>query len=217
MDKQAHCLNYDAFSTKWVQALETSEEVKTVLDRHFKECAERFAEDVPEWEVTNETLVLYPQPNRETKFLKEEDFVSWSFDKARQYFKNNKLIINGNHETVWEQFIGYRSAYYMQIKQELEKGTPIDAIGLQCHIFYKRDEEEKWLQSFIIQDFFNSDSVKILVKEMGNIDVLVLNTSLQIRRSWIEIPLEECYNQLECNLVDCRADGIICTDTDYFH
>lgn len=50
-------------------------------------------------------------------------------------------------------------------------------------------------------DLCNTDSVKQLAQEMGDIDVLVLNASLQIRRSWIEIPLEECYQQLNCNFV----------------
>ena len=55
--------------------------------------------------------------------------------------------------------------------------------------------------SIIANDLCNVDSVKKLAKEMGNIDVLVLNASLQIRRPWIEIPIEECYQQLNCNFV----------------
>lgn len=50
-------------------------------------------------------------------------------------------------------------------------------------------------------DLCNVEATKILAKEMGDIDVLVLNASLQIRRPWIEIPLEECYDQLNCNFV----------------
>lgn len=45
------------------------------------------------------------------------------------------------------------------------------------------------------------DDIKKLVREMGDIDVLVLNASLQIRRPWKEIPLEECYEQLNCNFI----------------
>jgi glucose 1-dehydrogenase len=50
-------------------------------------------------------------------------------------------------------------------------------------------------------DLCDTDSVKKLAGEMGAVDVLVLNASLQIRRPWAEIPLEECYNQLNCNFV----------------
>ena len=150
---KAHCLNYDSHDPKWVQGLKTSEEVKGELENHFKECAEIFAEHIPCWEVTNETLVLYPQPGGETVFYRDEDFVSWSFDKARKYFPKNELVINDNHETCWQYFNDYRSAYYMQIKQELANGTPIDAIGLQYHVFYKQNEEEKMAQYFYNPEF----------------------------------------------------------------
>ncbi len=150
---KAHCLNYDGHDPKWVQELETREEVKAELDHHFKECADIFAEHIPCWEVTNETLVLYPQPGGETVFYRDEDFVSWSFDKARKYFPQNQLVINDNHETCWQYFNDYRSSYYMQIKQELASGTPIDAIGLQYHVFYKQDKEEEMAKYFYNPEF----------------------------------------------------------------
>ena len=55
--------------------------------------------------------------------------------------------------------------------------------------------------SVLVADLCNTDCVRKLAEEMGAIDVLVLNASLQIRRPWIEIPLEECYDQLNCNFV----------------
>jgi 3-oxoacyl-[acyl-carrier protein] reductase len=45
-------------------------------------------------------------------------------------------------------------------------------------------------------DLSNVAQTKRLAAEMGDIDVLVLNASIQIRRSWAEIPVEECYTQL---------------------
>lgn len=50
-------------------------------------------------------------------------------------------------------------------------------------------------------DLSNTDSVKQLAEAMGDIDVLVLNASLQIRRSWIDISLDECNKQLNCNFI----------------
>lgn len=47
----------------------------------------------------------------------------------------------------------------------------------------------------------DTDSVKKMAEEMGNVDALVVNASLQIRKKWSEIPLEECYEQLNCNFV----------------
>lgn len=50
-------------------------------------------------------------------------------------------------------------------------------------------------------DLCDPEATKKLAAEMGDIDVLVLNASLQIRRPWQEIPLEECYAQLNCDYV----------------
>ena len=40
-----------------------------------------------------------------------------------------------------------------------------------------------------------------LAEKISNIDALVLNASLQIRRHWDEISLNEVYDQINCNLV----------------
>ena len=50
-------------------------------------------------------------------------------------------------------------------------------------------------------DLCNTRETERLAVEMGDIDVLVLNASLQIRNPWSRIPLEECYAQLNCNFV----------------
>lgn len=55
--------------------------------------------------------------------------------------------------------------------------------------------------SAIKADLCDMDNVKRLAKEMGQIDVLVLNASVQYRNAWTNITLEECYNQLNCNFV----------------
>lgn len=62
-------------------------------------------------------------------------------------------------------------------------------------------ENEGGKASILQADLCDTDSVKKLIEEMGTIDTLVLNASLQIRRTWSEIPLEECYQQLNCNFV----------------
>ncbi len=47
----------------------------------------------------------------------------------------------------------------------------------------------------------NLEETQALAKEMGNIDVLVLNASLQYRNPWQNITLSECEEQLNCNFV----------------
>lgn len=55
--------------------------------------------------------------------------------------------------------------------------------------------------SIIAANLCDTEKTKELARKMGNIDVLVLNASLQYRKHWDEISLEECYEQLNCNFV----------------
>ena len=47
----------------------------------------------------------------------------------------------------------------------------------------------------------NPEETKALAEKIGDVDVLVLNASLQYRTPWQEITLEACYDQLNCNFV----------------
>jgi len=50
-------------------------------------------------------------------------------------------------------------------------------------------------------DLCDLEQVQNLQSKMGNVDVLVLNASVQCRRPWQEIPVEECLAQMNCNFV----------------
>lgn len=45
------------------------------------------------------------------------------------------------------------------------------------------------------------DQTKTLLDAVKHVDVLVLNASVQYRKSWQQIPLDQCYDQLNCNFV----------------
>jgi len=62
-------------------------------------------------------------------------------------------------------------------------------------------EKQGGTASVLAADLCDVNSVKKLAEAMGDIDVLVLNASLQIRKPWMEISVEECYQQLNCNFV----------------
>ena len=62
--------------------------------------------------------------------------------------------------------------------------------------------EEKGGSATIIQaDLCNLEDTARLARSAGDIDVLVLNASLQIRNRWNTIPTEDCLQQLKCNFV----------------
>ncbi len=55
--------------------------------------------------------------------------------------------------------------------------------------------------TFIAANLCNTESTKHLADIMGEIDVLVLNASLQYRNAWDKITVEEAYEQINCNFV----------------
>ena len=135
---KAHCLNYASFAPKWAPREIAAE--KRLLDKRFRELAERYAHRISDWEVTNET---WWGCNRNFPFYNEPDFVEWSFETAQRYFHTNRLIINEAHCLIWDNlhFHGNRSPYYMQIERALAKGARIDSVGMQYHMFYRAENE----------------------------------------------------------------------------
>ena len=136
---KAHCLNYPCIKTlDWMNSdLQTE---KMLLTKHFKELGELYADKIQDWEVTNETFWCY---HNEEKHLPSiyyaRDLIEWSFNAARHFFPGNNLIINDNY--IWNnhEFFHDRSPYFMQIERALLKGAPIDTIGMQFHLFCKRE------------------------------------------------------------------------------
>ena len=53
----------------------------------------------------------------------------------------------------------------------------------------------------ITADLCDLKATKDFCSKLNAIDVLVLNASVQIRRPWNKISVEECYSQLNCNFV----------------
>lgn len=141
IEPKAHCLNYDYMRPEWVRSLDIDGH-KNALEKRFRELAERYAAVIPSWEVVNEPFRWYFLEPRLSEFYYADDFIEWSFVKAKQYFPNNRLIINDNYPI--EKFYGVRSAYYAAIEKLLDvRGAKLDGVGMQFHCFFRRDEEEK--------------------------------------------------------------------------
>lgn len=144
IEPKCHCLNYDAFVPDWVKRSDIPT-YKFYLEKRMKELAERYASVIPSWEVTNETFYS-PKYTMQTssKFYGADDYVEWSFEKADQYFPNNKLIINDFFIFEGRGMSTNRAPYYMQIERLLKNGiTHLDSIGMQFHSFKKYGTEEE--------------------------------------------------------------------------
>lgn len=128
-----HCLVYDKFTPEWLQKLPL-EEVKKKYAERFRQIAERYSGRMYEFEVINE-LLLEKDWNLKTELSDTKDIIEWSFNLVRKYFPNEVLVINEGNPIPGLSRDDYRNPYYMMIENSLQKGIPIDKIGLQNHMF----------------------------------------------------------------------------------
>ena len=137
IEPKAHCLNYSSQSPDWARG--DIQKEKYLLEKRFRELAERYAKRVPMWEVTNETF--WGSNDSGSNFYREPDFVEWSFKLAERYFPANHLVIN-EWSQLWGDTWNHRSRgrYYMQIERAMLKGARIDGVGMQFHMFHKAED-----------------------------------------------------------------------------
>ncbi|MBE5041252.1 endo-1,4-beta-xylanase [Ructibacterium gallinarum] len=141
IEPKCHCLNYDSVIPEWVCDADV-EQYKMLLEKRFREIAERYAKTIPSFEVTNETFRGYK--DYQTQFYRENDFVEWSFRTAAKYFPNNRLIINDYVVFDDGHYRENRSQYFMQIERLLRNGIyHLDSVGMQFHSFFDLEREPK--------------------------------------------------------------------------
>lgn len=137
IEPREHALAYVSLFPKWLNDLSVSE-IKSELERRFKEISERYADKIPTIEVTNELLW-------ESKYVavpsiyEEPDYLDFAFSLAKKYFPKNQLAIN-EAPMVWRENARPTDHYYAYTEAAMRRGARIDAIGMQYHLFCKQDE-----------------------------------------------------------------------------
>ncbi len=136
IEPREHGLAYEQFFPKWLSNASTGE-VKYALEKRYSEISERYADKIPTIEVTNEM----GWAKGKTKFFDEPEYVEWCFKLAEKYFPNNILCINEGTSHAWEERCRAVDMYYAYTEANMLKGARIDAIGMQYHLFNKREQE----------------------------------------------------------------------------
>ena len=136
IEPREHALAYDAFFPTWLCSA-SIDEVKSEFERRCAEISERYADKIPTIEVTNEM----EWPSCKTAFYNDPDYIKWCFEAARKYFPKNQLGINEHTQLAWVDCCRATDKYYAYIEANLLRGAPIDAIGMQYHIFRRAEDE----------------------------------------------------------------------------
>jgi len=135
IEPREHALAYEQFFPKWLYDA-SIEEIKRELERRYAEISARYAEKIPTIEVTNEM----GWAKGRTAFYDDPDYVRWCFALAEKYFPNNQLVINDATGVSWKDNCRVTDKYYAYTEAAMLKGARIDAIGMQYHLFNKREE-----------------------------------------------------------------------------
>lgn len=136
IEPREHSLAYDQTFPLWLKGAPI-ETVKVELERRFKEISERYKDKIPTIEVTNE---MY-WGTGVTEFYNHPSFLEWSYKTADKYFPNNQLVINESTAEAWLYECKVVAPYYAYTEATKLKGARIDAMGMQFHMFYNREEE----------------------------------------------------------------------------
>ncbi|MFN2501638.1 MAG: endo-1,4-beta-xylanase [Pyrinomonadaceae bacterium] len=119
----------EAGSPRWLP--QTRSALLPILEKRVRSTVSRWTNAVGDWEIINE-----PLSPTEDVFAKVagEDYISSAFTWARQSAPDKRLILNeygvfGSIDTNNYN----RDKYYQLARTLLEKGTPIDVIGIQAH------------------------------------------------------------------------------------
>lgn len=169
IEPKGHCLTWCHFVPKWLSKY-TPEERKSILERRFKEIGERYKDKIPSFDVVNESASNY-RIGQNTLF---DDWDEYALKLGEKYFKNNIKILNETNEAIWRDYVteGKYMAFNMQLKDFVEKGLPIDEIGLQYHIFERPEDfenNEKFLNAkymMEILDIFDAYNFPMHISEI---------------------------------------------------
>ena len=138
---KAHCLVYNSFNPDWFKGM-SNREININIDEYMSAISKRYSKDILDMDVINEMFSIYKNcyfgfASRNLHITDERDHVEKMFTWARKYFPYTKLFWNeGSFETFGNgDYKGFRSRYYLMLKEQLTNNVPIDGVGMQYHLY----------------------------------------------------------------------------------
>ena len=136
IEPKGHCLLWNCCNPSWLEKY-SPEERKAIAERRFQQISAEYADKIPSWDIVNESSTNY---NPGSKVLFEE----WDEIGLRlggKYFPDNIKILNDTNTGIWYSYPrqGKYMPFNMQLREFLAKKLPFDEIGIQYHMFCKKE------------------------------------------------------------------------------
>ena len=176
MKFRGHTLVYGERAPSWYAALPGRNAAIDALEKHVAETCRHFAGRVQSWDVVNEAiLIASPRPDRLRPhvFLDKigPEYLDIAYRTARENDPNALLVYNEfDIEMEKPDQLEKRRVMFELIDGFKKRGVPLDAIGLQSHLFYEDMQhfDEKAFSRFL--DEIAARGLQIMLTELDCVD-----------------------------------------------
>ena len=134
---KGHPLFWHEIIPRWLP--ENWNELFPLIEKRFKEIADRYSVDIPVFDCVNEPSriwdMCYEHKSDGYKMVvPPSGYVEEIFKLASKYFPSNELILNEATGAALCEFKGEYGGFYQLLEKLIGRGVKIDRIGLQCHV-----------------------------------------------------------------------------------
>lgn len=133
IDVKLHTLVWHTENPSFIRNLKTKEEAQAAMDAHIEGILEHCKDKITCCDVVNE-MFEEDGSMRETVWFKTmgKDYVEYALEKAHKVAPKVKLYLNeyNNEAALYPK----ADAMYEMVKDFVERGVPIDGVGMQLHI-----------------------------------------------------------------------------------
>ena len=170
-DMRWHTLVWHNQSPKWIfedgkGGKASKEQLEERLKKYIFTVGERYRNDICSVDVVNECIsdknfILRDGADRSQWFdILGPEYVDKAFFWAKEAFPDSSLVINDYN---LEMIEGKRQGMYKLVKGMLERGVPVDTVGLQMHINYQNPPVSEIEQTI---ELYGSLGLNVIVTEM---------------------------------------------------
>ncbi len=176
MQFRGHTLVYGERAPKWYADLPNRGAAVKALEQHVTETCRHFAGRMQSWDVVNEAILIgseRPDNLRPQVFLDKigPDYLDIAYHTARANDPKPLLVYNEfGIEMEKPDQLEKRRVLFDLVDGFKKRGTPLDAIGLQSHLFYEDMQyfDEKAFSRFL--DEIAARGLQIMLTELDCVD-----------------------------------------------
>jgi endo-1,4-beta-xylanase len=129
---RGHTFTWHNQTPKWIFENASKEILLERLKNHMQIVGKRYEKDFYCWDVVNEAI-----EDKTDIFMRKspwleiigEDFMDYAFRFAKEILPTTDLYYNDYNESMDSK----RDKIYTAVKGMLDRGVPVDGVGLQCH------------------------------------------------------------------------------------